>query len=85
MKPQSALSFDACEEGHISRTIRAAFSAPRKTIRNSLAGGLGVDTNLVQAALEQAGIDPVARPATLGRDHLIALARILQPTVGTDE
>jgi 16S rRNA (adenine1518-N6/adenine1519-N6)-dimethyltransferase len=79
MKPQPALNFDACEEGSINRTIRAAFSAPRKTIRNSLAGGLAIETNVVTAALERAGIDPVARPATLGGDRLIALARILRP------
>jgi 16S rRNA (adenine1518-N6/adenine1519-N6)-dimethyltransferase len=79
MEPRQDCIFDPAEEPEINRTIRAAFSAPRKTIRNSLAGGLGLDVNIIQAALEQVKIEPSARPATLDRAHLIALARILRP------
>jgi 16S rRNA (adenine1518-N6/adenine1519-N6)-dimethyltransferase len=79
LNPWRMPCFDPEEESDIKRTIRAAFSAPRKTIRNSLAGGLGVEPEVVQSALLEVGIDPAARPATLGRDHLIALAHALRP------
>ena len=79
MESRSELDFDSAEEPDVRITVRAAFSAPRKTIRNSLAGGLGIDTNAIEAALEIAAIDPSLRPAILDCSQLIALARILRP------
>ena len=79
MEPRPECDFNAAEEPDVRATVRAVFSAPRKTIRNSLAGGLGVDTNAIEAALELANIDPSLRPAMLDRSQLIALARILRP------
>ncbi|MBV8358381.1 MAG: ribosomal RNA small subunit methyltransferase A [Deltaproteobacteria bacterium] len=79
MEPRREYDFNTSEEPDVRATIRAAFSASRKTIRNSLAGGLGVDTNMIEAALELANIDPSLRPAMLDRSQLIALARILRP------
>jgi 16S rRNA (adenine1518-N6/adenine1519-N6)-dimethyltransferase len=80
MEPRRDCKFDPGEEGNIRATIRAAFFAPRKTIRNSLAGGLGLDLNTIEAALERANIDPSARPAILDSLRLIALARVLRPS-----
>jgi 16S rRNA (adenine1518-N6/adenine1519-N6)-dimethyltransferase len=77
LEPRRERIFDMVGERELSATVRAAFSAPRKMIRNSLAGGLGVEPKAVEAALEQAGIDPEVRPATLDLVHLIALAAIL--------
>ena len=79
MEPRRERDFTSAEEADVRATIRAAFSAPRKTIRNSLAGGLGVDLDAIERALELAEIDASLRPAMLGRSQLIALARILRP------
>ena len=45
--------------------VRAGFTAPRKTLRNSLTQGTGAPPEQVAAALNGAGIDPQRRPATL--------------------
>jgi 16S rRNA (adenine1518-N6/adenine1519-N6)-dimethyltransferase len=79
MEPREQLDFNPGEQSDLHATIRAVFSAPRKTIRNSLAGGLGADTDTVEAALEAVRIDPSLRPAMLDCSQLIALARILRP------
>ena len=55
-------------------TVSRAFSQRRKTLRNSLRG-------LIDAAtIEAAGIDPGARPETLGLEQFAALARALGAT-----
>jgi 16S rRNA (adenine1518-N6/adenine1519-N6)-dimethyltransferase len=79
LEPRHEHDFDAAEEPDVRATIRAVFSAPRKMIRNSLAGGLGVDINTIEAALEIAKLDASLRPAMLNRAQIIALARILRP------
>jgi 16S rRNA (adenine1518-N6/adenine1519-N6)-dimethyltransferase len=45
--------------------VRAGFSAPRKTLRNSLMQGTGAPADQVAATLRDVGIDPQRRPATL--------------------
>jgi 16S rRNA (adenine1518-N6/adenine1519-N6)-dimethyltransferase len=77
MEPRADLIFDSSEETAVLRTIRAGFSAPRKTLRNSLAGGLGVDAAVARGILEKAGIEPVARPATLAVEDYVRIARAL--------
>lgn len=47
------------------RIVQAGFSAPRKKLRTSLAGGLGVSTTEVEAWLKSAGIDPNKRAQDL--------------------
>ena len=79
MEPRRLREFDAVLEPDVRATVRAVFSAPRKTIRNSLAGGLAIEPNAIEAALELANIDPSLRPAMLDRLQLIELARILRP------
>ena len=44
---------------------RAAFSSRRKTLRNSVAGGLGARPNEVEDALNSVGIDPKRRAESL--------------------
>ena len=61
-------------------TVRAGFSAPRKQLRNSLAQGLAIDTQLAAGLLQRVEIDPRRRAETLSieewgrlcreRDHL---------------
>ncbi|MBV8772911.1 MAG: ribosomal RNA small subunit methyltransferase A [Deltaproteobacteria bacterium] len=79
MEPRRQLDFDKVEEADIRATVRAVFSAPRKTIRNSLAGSLGINTDMAKDALAMASIEPSSRPATVDCSQLIALARILRP------
>jgi 16S rRNA (adenine1518-N6/adenine1519-N6)-dimethyltransferase len=65
------------EEDAILATVRAAFSAPRKTLRNSLAGGLQLDPYIAERTLIDAGIDPSLRPGLLATDDFVRLARSL--------
>ena len=53
--------------------VRAGFNAPRKQLRNSLMQGTGAPAEAVTASLDDAGIDPQRRPATLGIDEWAAL------------
>jgi 16S rRNA (adenine1518-N6/adenine1519-N6)-dimethyltransferase len=75
--PRHPVLFDAVDERIILRTIRAAFTQPRKTLRNSLASGLGLVPTAAEVLLERAGIDPAARAATLHLDDFLRLARQL--------
>lgn len=47
------------------RIVRAGFSQPRKQLINNLSGGLGINRHVVTAVLNDAGIDPTARPERL--------------------
>ncbi|MGH7906248.1 MAG: 16S rRNA (adenine(1518)-N(6)/adenine(1519)-N(6))-dimethyltransferase RsmA [Candidatus Binataceae bacterium] len=76
MRPRPAI-FAPAEERIVLETIRAAFSAPRKAIRNSLAGALGIGTDLAAAALCDAQIDSSARAAALLENDFVRLARHL--------
>jgi 16S rRNA (adenine1518-N6/adenine1519-N6)-dimethyltransferase len=76
--PLEPMPFAPADEAALLDTIRAAFSAPRKTIRNALAGALGAAPEAVGAALVRAGIDHAARPATLSVDDFVRLARALE-------
>ncbi|MGH7815165.1 MAG: 16S rRNA (adenine(1518)-N(6)/adenine(1519)-N(6))-dimethyltransferase RsmA [Candidatus Binataceae bacterium] len=76
-RPRAGRWFAPGEERAVLDTVRASFSAPRKTIRNALAGALGLDSETICAALAQAGIDPGARAETLEPYRFAALARAL--------
>jgi 16S rRNA (adenine1518-N6/adenine1519-N6)-dimethyltransferase len=51
------------------RLVKAAFSQKRKTLRNSLAAGLGISPAHAADLLLSAGIDPQRRAETLGLDE----------------
>jgi 16S rRNA (adenine1518-N6/adenine1519-N6)-dimethyltransferase len=76
--PHQRPPFASAEEAALLGTIRAAFSAPRKTIRKALAGALGAAPETVAAALAHAAIDPAARPATLSVTAFMRLAGALE-------
>ncbi|MDO8433994.1 MAG: 16S rRNA (adenine(1518)-N(6)/adenine(1519)-N(6))-dimethyltransferase RsmA [Candidatus Binatus sp.] len=78
-RPRRAESklFAADEEQAVLSVVRASFSAPRKTIRNSLAHGLALDAEKIASALGAAGIKPDARAETLGVGDFVRLARAL--------
>ena len=49
--------------------IKAGFSQKRKTLRNSLSGGLGLVASEVEQELASAGIDPMRRAETLSLEE----------------
>lgn len=57
------------------RIVKAGFSSRRKTLTNSLAGGLDQGKPLIVDKLNQVGINPVSRPQELGLDQWHALYR----------
>jgi 16S rRNA (adenine1518-N6/adenine1519-N6)-dimethyltransferase len=56
------------------RLIKAGFSQKRKTLRNSLAGGLGWPPARAEELLRTAGIDPMRRAETLDLEEWRRLA-----------
>jgi 16S rRNA (adenine1518-N6/adenine1519-N6)-dimethyltransferase len=76
--PQVTPSFAASDEHDVLETVRASFSAPRKTIRNALSHALGIDSAQTVRALERAAIDPGARAEKLGVPDFLRLARALR-------
>lgn len=61
------------EGAELMRVVRAAFGQRRKTIRNSLSAGLGMEAAAAEAALERAGIDPGSRAESLGLEEFTRL------------
>jgi 16S rRNA (adenine1518-N6/adenine1519-N6)-dimethyltransferase len=78
-EPQARPIFDTEEESAVLATIRAAFSAPRKTLRNSIAHALRLNAGAVDETLRAAAIDPGARAETLPSADFVRLARHLGP------
>ena len=68
---------DATLIASASRAADAAFSQRRKTVRNSLAAGLGVPVPEAAGMLEEAGIDGSLRAENLGVDEYLGLGRVL--------
>lgn len=60
------------------RIIKAGFSNRRKTLHNSLAAGLHITKDQALDLLENARINPKARPQELSLDEWIALARVCE-------
>ena len=60
----------ACEQAKLEQVVTQAFSQRRKVIRNSL-GGLFTEQQLLAA-----GIDPQARPETIGLAQYVALTHL---------
>ena len=77
-EPQPRPIFNAEEESTVLETIRAAFSAPRKTLRNSIAHALHMNAGRVDETLRAAAIDPGARAETLPSPDFVRLARRLR-------
>jgi 16S rRNA (adenine1518-N6/adenine1519-N6)-dimethyltransferase len=58
------------------RVVKAGFGEKRKTLRNSLSGGLALRKDQAEALLAKAGVDPSVRAETLSIEqwHALALA-----------
>jgi 16S rRNA (adenine1518-N6/adenine1519-N6)-dimethyltransferase len=73
--PQPAVA--VADEALFFRVVAAAFGQRRKTLLNSLAGGLRLEKDRIQAALTQAGIDGGRRGETLNLSEFAALVAAL--------
>lgn len=63
------------DEHTFFRIVRAGFSAKRKKLRSSLAGGLGIDKDKAILLLSSAGIDPDDRAQDLSINDWLELAK----------
>lgn len=79
-EPQVDLD-EVVSETAFFRVVRAGFSQRRKTLRNSLSGGLGLDPAVVEDGLRKAGVDPRRRAQTLSLQEWAAVARRLAERV----
>lgn len=79
-RPQPLVPLAGPEEAAwFTRVVRAAFSRRRKTLANSLAGGLRLERAEVAQVLQDAGLDPARRAETLSIPELGQVARALEP------
>lgn len=81
---QPAVSLaEGVDESTYFRVVRAGFSQRRKTLRNSLSGGLALSPEQVEVALGEMGIDSRRRAETLDLQEWAqatqALSRLLSP------
>ena len=60
-------------EARFFRMVKAGFSAKRKKLRSSLAGGLGIDKTTAETMLTAAKISPDARAESLSLDDWLRL------------
>jgi len=72
LKPLPSISKD--QEKRFFRIVKAGFSAKRKKLRSSIAGGLALSKDHVEAYLRQADIDPEARAESLSVEDWVKLA-----------
>jgi 16S rRNA (adenine1518-N6/adenine1519-N6)-dimethyltransferase len=77
-RPRKNPLFESSEEARVLAAVRASFSAPRKMIRNSLAGALHIGSEDAARALERAGINSTARAESLSPEDFVRLARALE-------
>lgn len=75
-QPVVSLS-EGVEESTYFRVVRAGFSQRRKTLRNSLSGGLALSPEQVEEALGKAGIDSRRRAETLDLQEWAQAAQTL--------
>ena len=71
------MPFAPDDERAVLATVRAAFSAPRKTLRNAVGRALALDSAELEAAFTRAAINPAARAATLAVADFVRLSRAL--------
>lgn len=77
LKRRQAPLFTDIDVQQYFRLVKAGFSNRRKTLSNSLSGGLHLDKERVRAILEKAGIKPTARPQELSLDQWYALLNVI--------
>ncbi len=76
VRPGPAVAVDDMEA--FLRVAQAGFAAPRKQMRNSLALGLKVPTQMVEEMLRAADIDPARRPGELTLEEWARLYQVVR-------
>lgn len=69
LKRRDKLPFEINDTKTFFKIVKAGFSARRKTLLNSLSGGLRLGKTEVESWLEKAGIDPKRRPQELSLEE----------------
>ncbi len=64
------------EAGEVFRVIKAGFSNRRKTLLNSLSGGLAMPKEQVKLLISSVSIDPAIRPQQLSVDEWLKLSDV---------
>lgn len=82
LRPWQQPPVDAPDEEAFFAVARAGFGQRRKQLRNSLRANLGLPQDLVDAMLEQAGIDPQRRAETLELAEWARLAHAWRAVTG---
>ncbi|MEI7539688.1 MAG: 16S rRNA (adenine(1518)-N(6)/adenine(1519)-N(6))-dimethyltransferase RsmA [Candidatus Saccharibacteria bacterium] len=67
------------DETNFFQVVKAGFSAKRKKMRSSLAGGLKLPKPEIEAILSQANINPDIRAEALDLDAWVRLTRVIYP------
>ena len=73
--PRAALPDGIDDAARFFTLARAGFSAPRKQLRNALAGGLGIPPGEAEALLDATGVDASRRAETLAVEEWASLYR----------
>jgi len=68
--------FEGVDSKVFFQLVKAGFSAPRKTLHNSLSGGLRLPKDRVGELLQAAQLSPTARPQELSLDDWHAVCRV---------
>lgn len=66
------------EERYLFRVVRSAFAQRRKTLLNTLSGGLNLPRQLVESVLQEVNVDPQRRGETLSLEEFMTLAHALR-------
>lgn len=82
LKRRAEPLFAGVEPRPFFRVVKAGFGARRKTLLNSLSGGLHIDKTEARAVLENAGINPGLRAQNLSLDDWGRLYDVLQQNPG---
>jgi len=69
LKKRPEILFPGTDIQQFFQVVKAGFSSRRKTLLNSLSGGLRLDKASAGKWLEEAGIDPGLRPQSLSLPH----------------
>ncbi len=78
LKTRTQPFFTDVSEKAFFRVVKAGFSAKRKQLRSSLAGGLGVPKDQALSYLAQATISPDLRAESLSLDDWMRLAQVVK-------
>lgn len=75
LKTRSAPLISPEDEKHFFRVVKAGFSAKRKKLRSSLAGGFGISKQEAEIALRGVNISPDSRAEDLSLEQWVELAK----------